>query len=456
MMILVLRCLDNFMPRYMSLLKVIFIKIFILIPYIVQSQESVPTLELEVTEGVIEPISMALPKFVLEKDANSYIAEEVISVISNDLVNTGFFRIIPQQAYISVMTNINAPPRFADWKAINASIMLAGAISVSGGKVSLKFRLWDVLAQKAIVKGIKYEGPISSIRRMSHKVADKVYEGVTGEGRYFDSRIVFVSERGSKDNRSKRLAIMDHDGENIEYLTDSDSIVLAPRFSPDAKKILYTSYRSGKPRVYLMDLRTKKIQNFAELPGMTFAPRFSPDGNRIVLSITLNGNTDIFIVNLLTGKKIRLTKSIAIDTAPSFSPSGNRVVFESDRGGSQQIYVINTNGGKANRISFGKGRYGTPVWSPRGDMVAFTKMNKGKFHIGAMRVDGSQERILTSSFLDEGPAWSPNGRVIAFFRETSGPKGAPSLYTVDVTGRNMRKIDIGTYASDPAWSPLLE
>ncbi len=420
------------------------------------AQENMPTLELDVTEGVIEPISIALPSFVLENGTSNYIANEVLSVISKDLTNTGFFRVIPDKAYISEITNIDAPVRFADWKAINASVMLVGAVSASGGKVAIKFRLWDVLAQRPIVKGIKYEGPIGSVRRMSHKVADLVYKGVTGEGPYFDSRIVFVSEAGSKGNRTKRLAIMDQDGQNIQYLTDSNSIVLAPRFSPDSEKILYTSYESGKPRVYLMNLRTRKIRSFQNLPGMTFAPRFSPDGKNVVLSITENGNTDIFIINLLSNNKFKLTKDSAIDTAPSFSPDGDSVVFESDRGGSQQIYVIAASGGKAKRISFGNGRYGTPVWSPRGDMVAFTKMNKGKFHIGVMRIDGSQERILTTSFLDEGPAWSPNGRVIIFFRETPGPKGSPSLYTVDVTGRNMRKLDIGTFASDPAWSSLLK
>ena len=178
--------------------------------------------------------------------------------------------------------------------------------------------------------------------------------------------------------------------------------------------------------------------------------------NKIILSITTNGNTDIYTVNLLNNNKKRLTKNVAIDTAPSFSPDGKFVVFESDRGGNQQIYVMPSKGGNAKRISFGDGRYGTPVWSPRGDRIAFTKMHKGNFHIGVMRKDGSQERLLTKSFIDEGPTWAPNGRILMFFRETAGVNGAPALYTIEVTGRNLRRIELSSFASDPSWSPLLK
>jgi len=140
---------------------------------------------------------------------------------------------------------------------------------------------------------------------------------------------------------------------------------------------------------------------------------------------------------------------------PSFSPDGSQIVFESDRSGTQQLYIMSANGGDARRISNGSGRYGTPVWSPRGDLIAFTKQSKGRFHIGVMRLDGSEERLLTASFLDEGPTWSPNGRVIMFMRETQGANGAPGLYSVDISGRNLRRVSTDNAASDPAWSPLL-
>ncbi len=422
------------------------------------AQENIPTLSINVTEGVIDPVLVAVPSFVQERSNNKKLASEMAEVIANDLSRTGLFRAIPERSHISRISNFNAPIQFSDWRAINSAILITGAVSVTTeGKIEVKFRLWDVVAQKEMGNGIKYDGTADKWRRMAHKVADEVYQRITGEDPYFDTQIVFVSESGPKNDRKKRLAIMDQDGANRIFLTSDDSIVLAPRFSPaDPSKILFTSYESGKPRVYLLDLKTQRIRAFNNIRGMSFAPRFSPDGRKMVLSIMNDGNTDIYSINLSTGRRIRLTSDPSIDTAPSFSADGKNIVFESDRGGSQQIYVMPSDGGKAKRISFGDGRYATPVWSPRGDLVAFTKIYRGKFHIGVMRVDGSRETLLTTSFLDEGPTWAPNGRVLMFFRETAGASGAPSIYTVDVTGRNMRKLRTASFASDPAWSPLLK
>ena len=423
---------------------------------LVSSQENVPELDIDVTEGVVEPIPIAFPNFITTDFSSSIIANEISKIVKDDLLKTSLFRIVPKGSYISDVTSIDSPIRFADWRAINSDLLVVGNVAIINETITIKFRLWDVVGQNEIFKGVQFQGPSNSIRRIAHKVSDLIYSGVTGEGRYFDTRIAFISERGPKNNRTKRLAIMDQDGANLIFLTNSNSIVLAPRFSPDSRKILYTSYETGKPRVYLMDLINGNLRSFPELPGMTFAPRFSPDGENIILSITDNGNTDIYTLNLESNLKNRLTKNVAIDTAPSFSPDGKFVVFESDRGGNQQIYVISSKGGKAKRISFGKGRYGTPVWSPRGDMIAFTKMYKGNFHIGVMRKDGSQERLLTKAFIDEGPTWAPNGRILMFFRETSGVNGAPSLHTIEVTGRNLRKIELSSFASDPSWSSLLK
>jgi TolB protein len=159
-------------------------------------------------------------------------------------------------------------------------------------------------------------------------------------------------------------------------------------------------------------------------------------------------------MQLSGGSVKRLTYSPAIETAPSYSPDGKQIVFESDKSGSQQLYIMPGNGGDPRRISSGPGRYGTPVWSPRGDMIAFTKQSKGRFHIGVMRLDGSEERLLTASFLDESPTWSPNGRVIVFSRSTRGRDGTSSLYSVDISGRNLKPLKTPEGASDPSWSPL--
>ncbi|MEJ6501268.1 MAG: Tol-Pal system beta propeller repeat protein TolB [Rhodobacterales bacterium] len=414
-------------------------------------------LKIEITEGVIEPMPFAVPAFVAETVSAKDLSEDLAAVVIADLVGTGLFRDIPRNAQISGISNFDSPIQFSDWKAVNAQALITGAVSTqSGGQLVVKFRLFDVFAQAPLGEGLRFVGTTQDWRRMAHKVADAVYARLTGESAYFDSKVVFVSESGPKNARNKRLAIMDYDGANLQNLTDDRSIVLAPRFSPDATKVLYTSYETGSPRAFLLDLSTLKRKALAELPGMSFAPRFSPDGQNVVMSASLSGNTDIYMVNLQSLQATRLTTAPSIETAPSFSPDSQQIVFESDRSGNQQIYVMPASGGEARRLSFGEGRYGTPVWSPRGDLVAFTKINQGRFHIGVIRLDGSEERLLTSSFLDEGPTWSPNGRVLMFFRETPGANGAPSLYSVDITGRNLKKVSAAGNGSDPSWSRLRE
>ncbi|THH37220.1 Tol-Pal system protein TolB [Aliishimia ponticola] len=412
-------------------------------------------LRLDITQGVIEPMPFAAPAFVAENAAGADLAGDIARVVSDDLVGTGLFREVPASAHISTITDFAAPVSFPDWKAINVQALISGAVSVSGGQVTVKFRLFDVASGAELGQGLQFAGTTEGWRRMAHKVADAVYTRITGEGAYFDTRVVFVSESGPKDARQKRLAIMDQDGANVQYLTDSSALVLAPRFSPTGDRVLYTSYETGFPRIYVLDVGSVQRRVLESAEGtMSFAPRFAPDGQRLVYSLTQGGNTDLYSMDIATGQSTRLTSAPSIETAPSFSPDGSQIVFESDRSGTQQLYIMPASGGEAKRISFGEGRYGTPVWSPRGDLVAFTKQNRGRFHIGVMRTDGSRERLITASFLDEGPTWAPNGRVLMFHRETQGASGRSTLYSVDITGRALRQIRTPDGASDASWGPL--
>jgi len=439
------------------LLKILTALALLIAGFPVYAQSTNGPLRIEITEGVIEPLPFAAPAFVAENAAARQLADELSQVVVSDLVGSAIFREIPRSAHISGISNFDAPVQFSDWKAINAQALVTGSVSVrADGQIAVKFRLFDVFAQSALGEGLQFVGTRENWRRMAHKVADSVYARLTGENGYFDSRVVFVAESGPKNLRLKRLAIMDYDGANVRNLTDDRSIVLAPRFSPDGTKVLYTSYETGLPRAFVLDLGTMRRKALDELPGMTFSPRFSPDGKSVVMSLSKGGNTDIYLVDVKSGQRTRLTSAPSIETAPSYSPDSRQIVFESDRAGSQQLYIMPATGGEARRISFGKGRYGTPVWSPRGDLVAFTKINKGRFHIGVMRLDGSEERLLTASFLDEGPTWSPNGRVLMFFRETRGANGAPSLYSVDISGRNLKQVPTPGFGSDPSWSGLLK
>jgi TolB protein len=326
------------------------------------------------------------------------------------------------------------------------------------GQLRVEFRLWDVFSE-AQMRGRAFVTVSENWRRVAHMISDEIYKRVTGESGYFNTRIVFIAESGPTRRRIKRLAIMDQDGANHQYLTDGSNLVLTPRFSPTLQEITYLSYFNDEPRVYLFDIESGRQELLGGFLGMTFAPRFTSDGKSVLMSYAKNGNSDVWRMDLSTRKATQLTKHAAIDTSPSASPDGAEIAFNSDRGGTPQLYVMDGNGANVRRISFGRGRYSTPVWSHRGDLIAFTKQASGKFHIGVMRPDGSGERILTESFLDEAPTWAPNGRVLMFFRQTptdsKGKGGTSRLFSIDLTGHNLREVITPGDASDPAWSPLI-
>ncbi len=430
------------------------------------TQASFALVKIDITRGNLEPLPAAISKFYME-DPSKFSAElkalkleeKIPELISNNLKRSGLFHIIDPKSYIQSPNIAHVKPTFQDWALIKAQIMVSGKLVIDSKKrLRVEFRLWDVIAGKEI-EGLALFATPSSWRRISHIITDKIYERMTGELGYFDTRIIYVAETGSKTQRVKRLAIMDQDGANNKYLTLGNELVLTPRFNPTAQMITYMSYFKNLPRVYLLNIETGMQEVVGDFPGMTFAPRFSPDGKKIIMSFAKDGNSDIYSMDIATRVVEQLTSHPSIDTSPSYSSDGKYITFNSDRSGAQQIYVMRSDGSNAKRISFGEGLYGTPVWSPRGDLIAFTKIYKGSFYIGVMRSDGSGERLLTQNYYQEAPSWSPNGRVLIFYRETkpgkSGIGGSSSLWSIDLTGYNERKIKTLTDASDPAWSGLL-
>jgi TolB protein len=416
-------------------------------------------LEIDINEGVVEPVPVAISDFLSVSPDAALKARTISTVIRNNLERSGLFRPLNPASYIEKITDINSTPKFADWRAIQAEGLITGQVSaLPDGRLKVEFRLWDTVAGKQL-QGLQFVTTAENDRRVGHLVSDAIYERLTGDKGYFDTRVVYIAEAGPKLRRVKRLAIMDQDGANPTNLTDGSSIVLTPRFSPNSAVIAYMSYENpSRPRVHLMDLQTGRRDLLGDFPGMTFAPRFAPNGQKVVMSMARGGNTDIYEVDLKTKRSVRLTSDPSIETSPSFSPDGAQIVFESDRSGSQQLYVMGADGSGARRISFGAGRYATPVWSPRGDLIAFTKMEGGRFKIGVIRPDGKGERMLTESYLEEGPTWAPNGRVIMFYRQSpsraDGSGGRAQLWSVDLTGKNERQVTTVGDASDPAWSPL--
>jgi TolB protein len=411
-------------------------------------------LRIPVERGNVQPMPIAIPEFIAGSPGDVEMARTVTQVITSDLGHSGLFAPIDPAAYIERIANFDAVPRFADWRAINAQALVVGRVARQGdGRLRAEFRLWDVFGGQP-QDGKQYQATPDNIRRIGHIISDQIYERLTGEKGYFDSRVVFIDETGPRERRVKRLTMMDQDGANARYLTRGEDLVLTPRFSPASQEITYMSYGQGDPRVYLLNIESGQREVVGNFPGMTFAPRFSPDGGNVIMSLQRGGNSNIFVMNLGSKAITRLTDSAAIDTSPSYAPDASRICFESDRGGRQQIYVMAASGGNPQRISFGEGSYSTPVWSPRGDVIAFTKQSGGQFAIGVINPDGSGERILTSGYHNEGPTFAPNGRVLMFFRDPGGNTG-PALYTIDLTGRNEQKVPTPSYASDPAWSPLL-
>jgi len=404
-------------------------------------------IEVNVNRGDVQPLPIAVPAF-----SGGQVGGDISQVIAANLQRSGLFRPLDPASFVERDLTAAVQPRFDAWKQINAQALVNGTVTVQGGQLKVDFRLWDVFQGQQML-GLQFTSSPENWRRVAHKISDAVYERLTGEKGYFDTRIVFVAESGARGKTVKRLAIMDQDGANPSYLTGGDSIVMTPRFSSNSQEITYMALRQDSASVYLFNLETARRESLGTFQGMVFAPRFSPDGGKVAFSVERGGNSDIWVMNLSSRQSTRLTSDPAIDTSPSFSPDGSKIVFNSDRSGQGEIYVMGADGSGARRISGGGGRYYTPVWSPTGEFIAFTKQTGGEFHIGVMRPDGSDERLLTTSYLDEGPTWAPNGRVLMFSRETPG--GPPKLWSVDVTGRILQPMPYPGAGSDPAWSPLL-
>ena len=411
-------------------------------------------IEVNVNRGDVQPLPIALPAF-----AGGQVGADIAGVISANLQRSGLFRPLDPASFTDRDLTVAVLPNFASWKQINAQALIVGQASLVGGSLQVGFHLYDVFAEhelgfgKTSSGGLQFASSPENWRRVAHKISDAVYERLTGEKGYFDTRVVFVAESGGRGSKTKRLAIMDQDGANPSYLTDGSAIIMTPRFSSNSQEITYMELRPDGSKIYLLNLETTRRESLGDFKGMVFAPRFSPDGGKVAFSVERGGNSDIYVMDLKNRATTRLTTDPAIDTSPSFSPDGSRIVFNSDRSGSPQLYIMGADGSNPRRISFAAGRYTAPVWSPTGEFIAFTKQTGSEFHIGIMKPDGTDERILTSSYLDEGPAWAPNGRVLLFTREGTG--GGAKLWSVDVTGRILQPMPYPGAASDPAWSPLL-
>lgn len=421
-----------------------------------ESQE-LPTID--VTDESAQDLTIIIPPMPTQQvvstaaGSTDALGRQVSQIIADNLRNSGLFKPLGPTGVRAIPVGEVTAPDFGYWRGAAAQALVQGFVRANGdGNLTVGCYLYDV----ALGSELAREGFVvrpADWRRAAHKCSDAIYTRLTGEGPYFDSRVIYVSETGPKNRRIKRLAIMDQDGANHRFLTNGQSIVLTPRFSPDERRIAYMSYQNDKPSLYVYDLSNGTQRLLVTNVSLAFAPRFSPDGRWILFTMSAAGNADIYRIAATGGTPQRLTTAPGIDTGGSYSPDGSRIVFESDRSGTQQLYVMNADGSNQQRISFGGGRYATPAWSPRGDLIAFTRMGGG-FRIGVMSPSGGGEKLLTDAWGDEGPSWAPNGRVLLFSRGAQGPSGKSDIWSVDLTGSTSRRIPTQLDGSDPAWGPL--
>ncbi len=404
-------------------------------------------LNVSVTEGHRRPMPIAIAEF----DGPN--GKAISGAVRANLERSGLFQVQDPATFQQSDTDVNVAPRFPAWRSINTQALVVGRGRSADSRLRVEFRMWDVSGESQML-GLEFASADENWRRIAHKVSDAIYKRLTGEDGYFDSRVVFVAESGPPLARIKRLAVMDQDGANPSFLTDGRDMILNPRFNAQGQQIVYSALSTRGLKVWVLDIETGRREAIQGTGNMAYAPRFTPDGQSILFSSDTDGDSNIFIKNLRTGNLRQLSSHPGIDTSPDMSPDGREIIFTSDRGGSPQIYRMNADGSGARRLSFGSGQYSTAVWSPKGDLIAFTRQSGGRFQIGVMNGDGSGERTLTEAYLVEGPTWSPNGRVVMFQREAA-PGASPTLWSVDVSGANLRQAPYSAASSDPAWSATL-
>jgi TolB protein len=389
-------------------------------------------------------------------DSPAAVAWQASQLIASDLRSTAeLVPVGPNQKDYYSYPEVTAPT-FSRWRSQGAKYLLTGFVRANAdGRFTVGCYVYDVAKGRELGR-IGFAVRFDEWRRAAHKCSGLAYTAATGApAGLFDTRIAYVAETGPLNARVKRIAVMDSDGTDHNFVTVGDSIVLTPRLSPKAGHLAYVSYVGGQPHIRVVDFDTNQQRPLVPTSAMTFAPRYSPDGTRIVFSMQQGPNTDIYVVDANGGAPQRLTVAPGVDTSPGFSPDSSRIVFESDRSGAQQLYIMNSDGSAQRRISFGGGWYADPVWSPDGEWIAFTRRIPGVgTRVGVMKSDGTGEQLLSTGPGDEAPDWAPSSRELIFQR--AGPDGRMALYRVAITGGDPRRVNTPQDGAQPDWSGVID
>jgi TolB protein len=401
-------------------------------------------LRVEITGVGSQQFPIAIAPFARE----GQVPLEIESVVRADLARSGLFRIVDAG---STAIPENAAVSLPDWKARGADALAIGsATRLADGRFDVRFRLLDTIRQSQL-DGLSYVSPASDLRLTAHRIADRIYEKLTGERGVFSTRIAYVVQTS---RNSWELHIADADGANPQAALRSREPIISPAWSPDGSRLAYVSFETGKPVVYVHTVATGARKAVANFRGSNSAPAWSPDGKTLGVTLTREGNSQVFLMDADGGNVRRLTTSSGIDTEPSFSPDGKSIYFTSDRGGGPQVYRMPANGGAAQRVTFNGDYNISPRLSPDGKLLAYVGRRGGQFKVHVLDLASGQETPVTDTVRDESPSFAPNGRMLLYATEVNG-RGILASASVDGRVRTRLSGPSGDIR-EPTWGPFIK
>jgi len=395
----------------------------------------------EVTGVGLTQLPIAIVPFRSQGDA----PEKVSSIIAADLERSGQFRVIDGS---SASLDEASRPDMTPWRQKGADSLAVGSVSkLADGRFDVRFRLWDAVKAQDL-GGNSQPVTVGDLRRASHRIADTIYEKLTGDKGVFNTRIAYVTKSGNKFN----LWVADSDGENSQSALASNEPIISPAWSPDGERLAYVSFESRKPEVRVHDLSSGKRRLVASFPGSNSAPAWAPDGKTLAVTLTRSGNSQLYTIDANGGEPRRLTQSSGIDTEPVYSPDGKFIYFVSDRGGAPQIYRMPSSGGNPERVTF-VGNYNiSPDISPDGRWLAFISRVNGQFKLHVMELNGGTPTAITDTVADESPSFSPNGKLILYATRQGSQE---ALMTTTLDGKiRARLAGQGGDIREPDWGPF--